>query len=989
MLTMPFIYVPDDVPDEPLRRGTALAQGLRRLCPIAVLFGLLVVSTGTLRAQPTERLMLSGQGIEDAVLWDFFCTDGRRSGEWTQIPVPSHWEQHGFGTYNYGHDDDASREQGMYRHDFTVPESWQGLRIELVFEGVMTDAEVEVNGSSAGPVHRGAFYPFRYEIGPLLRFGEDNTLQVTVRKHSTDKKVNLAERDADYWIFGGIFRPVYLEAKPRESIRRWAIDARHEGAMDVDVFLHPPEVAAELEWQVTDLEGIPQMQPRRVPLAAGAERVRLTGDVSGVKPWSAETPHLYRLQLRLLRGDTPLHVAAGRFGFRTFEVRPREGLFVNGRRVRLKGVNRHVFWPTSGRATWPRRDRLDVETLKALNLNAVRTAHYPPDKAFLEACDAQGLYVLNELGGWHDAYGSELGRQLVEEMVTRDVNHPSILFWNNGNEGGWNVALDDEFGRWDPQGRPVLHPDERLGHLETRHYPHRQELLEMLDDATWLDRGWGWRAVEPPLIMPTEMLHGLYDGGSGAGLASYWQLLRDSPRGVGAFLWSFTDESIERTDQGGALDSDGNHAPDGVLGPYREWSGTADAVRRVFSPIVVEAPSMAAADGGQLDGTLVVHNRFDHLSLAHSRFAWQLVSLPTAQDLSGELPRVLAWGEVPGPPVDAGMQGRLSLLSEGLRRHVPDADALRLTAFDPAGRPVMTWMWPLRNLYFGAPPEALEATVELPVKPVEATRDGDLLRLSSGAFGAEIDLRNGALHALTQGEQRLPLQGPWPLTASSGDGFKDPDRLAVGDQGAVRHYATTASHVVEAVGPGVIQRLRWSMRADGWLRLSYLYEHSGKTPYRGIDFPLQPERVLGLRWLGHGPSRIWGNRRQGPNLGLWSKARQGQTEPHWGHEPKLDGYYAGIRWAAVEMRLENGDVGELQVAFEEPGLDLGILTPAFPEDAEEARAEVAHSGLSFLNAVPDIGTKFHPAKDLSPPPTQLGHGGLERGVFWLRWRPRS
>lgn len=912
----------------------------------------------------TERLMLSGTGIEDAVPWEFFCTDGRRSGEWTEIPVPSHWEQHGFGTYNYGHDDDPSREQGLYKRRFRVPEDWHGQRIELVFEGVMTDAEVTINGESAGPIHRGAFYPFRFEISSLVKRGAENLLEVTVSKHSSDKRVNRAERDADYWIFGGIFRPVYLESKATESIERWAVDGRHGGALEVDVFLHPLGTPGELVWWVSDPAGHPLAAEQTLDVAAGATRVELAASFPGAQPWSAEEPRLHRLHLRLQRGDEVLHRASGRFGFRTFEVRRDAGLFVNGQRVMLKGINRHVFWPSSGRATWPRRDRLDVETLKRLNLNAVRTAHYPPDKAFLDACDELGLYVLDELGGWHDAYGTSLGRELVRDMVVRDVNHPSILFWNNGNEGGWNVDLDEEFSKWDPQGRPVLHPDELLGDLETRHYPHWEEFLELLDESTWRRRTWGLRGIEPPLVMPTEILHGLYDGGSGAGLNVFWQQLRDDSRGAGAFLWSFTDESIERTDRQGELDSDGNHAPDGVLGPYREWSGTASAVRDVFSPIRVQAPEPA-----HFDGSLEVENRFDHLDLSKCRFFWQLLDLPSVDEDGGG--RLVAWGQVMGPAIVPGESGTLDL-------QIPpgtSADALRLTALDSAGRDLMTWLWPLRSLYVqrargGA--AAVEAGGE-----GRATVDarGSTLRLEGGGYSAEIDATHGGLVSLGRGAQRLPLAGP--RLAAAGEGASTPTAT-------VRHRQDGPVAVVEAMRRDGLRRLRWSMEHDGWLRLSYLYEHSDETPYHGIDFPLARDLVVGLSWLGQGPARVWANRRQGAALGLWRKGQDASTAPQWGHEPKLEGYYGGVRWARLQLQQ-----GELQIAFEEPGLDLAVLTPRFPEDSEEARADVPTTGLAVLGAIPPIGTKFHPAEILGPPPSQPGGPGLARGVIWLRWRPRT
>lgn len=167
----------------------------------------------------TEREYLSGLGPSDAVEWEFFCTDGRRSGKWTTIPVPSHWEQQGFGAYNYGHDTDKSREQGIYRRKFISRPEWKGKRVRIVFDGVMTDTLVKVNGQVVGEVHQGGFTRFFYEISDLLQpSGQDNLLEVEVAKVSANDLLEQAERKGDYWVFGGIYRPVFLEILPAQFI---------------------------------------------------------------------------------------------------------------------------------------------------------------------------------------------------------------------------------------------------------------------------------------------------------------------------------------------------------------------------------------------------------------------------------------------------------------------------------------------------------------------------------------------------------------------------------------------------------------------------------------------------------------------------------------------------------------------------------------------------------------------------------------------------
>ena len=152
-------------------------------------------------AEPTdtEQKYLSGHGKDDPVPWKFMCTTGALSGFWTNIPVPSNWELHGFGHLNYKKDSkEAHTERGLYEHEFTVPPEWKSKRVFLVFEGAMTDTSVKVNGESVGPMHQGSFYRFRYDITPQLRIDATNKLEVDVAKHSANESVNKAERLADY-----------------------------------------------------------------------------------------------------------------------------------------------------------------------------------------------------------------------------------------------------------------------------------------------------------------------------------------------------------------------------------------------------------------------------------------------------------------------------------------------------------------------------------------------------------------------------------------------------------------------------------------------------------------------------------------------------------------------------------------------------------------------------------------------------------------------
>jgi len=205
-----------------------------------------------------------------------------------------------------------------------------------------------------------------------------------------------------------------------------------------------------------------------------------------------------------------------RTGFRTLEFHPHDGLYLNGTKLVLKGVNRHSFSVEGGRATSAALSRADAELIRGMNMNAVRS-HYPPDEHFLDMCDSLGLLYLNELAGWHDAYDTEVGRKLLREMLERDVNHPCIVLWGNGNEGGWNTKLDSLFDQYDPlQKRHVIHPWADFDGLDTHHYP------TYLTGVGRLTNGYN-------VFLPTEFMHAMYDEGGGAGLRDFWGAHANGP----------------------------------------------------------------------------------------------------------------------------------------------------------------------------------------------------------------------------------------------------------------------------------------------------------------------------------------------------------------------------------------------------------------------------------------------------------------------------
>ena len=894
---------------------------------------LLLSCVVTAKAEETQIQYLSGHDKDDAIPWDFYCTAGSHANQWTQIKVPSNWELQGFGrfTYQTGPPAGEAQVEGRYRRTFQVPATWSAKRVFLTFEGVMTDTRVLVNGQSAGPMHQGGFYRFQYEVTKLVKFGQENLLEVTVDEESANASINNAERRADYWNYAGIYRPVLLEAVPTAFIQRTAINAKADGTLAVDVYGDGVSPADTVEAQVMDLKGTSLGVAFSQPIPTGGRQpTPLQTQFNSPRLWTAETPNLYQVEVRLKHGATVLHSLRQRFGFRTIELRPGDGIYVNGRRVILKGSNRHSFWPDSGRCTSEKISRLDIGLMKDMNMNAARMSHYPPDQHFLDDCDEMGLYVLDELGGWQHAYDAPAGHRLVGEMVVRDVNHPSILFWDNANEGGWNTALDDDFALWDPQQRHVQHPGGGLFRdVDDPHYPDYARTQKLAAGAN--------------VFLPTEFLHANYDGGAGAGLADYWDVMRQSKVLGGGFLWAFLDEDVKRVDLDGHLDGHGSNAPDGIVGPYREREGSYYAIKEVWSPIVVKEGRLDRLPPA-FNGTLTVENRYDFLDAHQCRFTWQLRRF-RRPGAAGAVFSVLSQGMGKlSSSIPPGGSGTLIL---GLPQTWRQAEALVVRADDPTGHALYTWVWSLPHV--------------ADYRAVTGARGG--LKTTASETAAEIQVHSGALTVTfsKQNGQLLSVQrGAKPFSLINGP------RLATGEATLtnIEHHAEGPDTVVSATYTGNMKAVRWRIRSNGWLQLDYDYALEGPQDFFGVSFDYPEANVKAMTWMGKGPYRVWKNRHEGTTLGIWSNTYNDTItgDTLWQY-PEFKGYYGGVRW--VQFQTTEGPITAVMA---QDDLFLQVLTPKFAQnrEARNTAPPFPAASFSFLHAIPAMGSKFLSAKRSGP-----------------------
>lgn len=930
-----------------------------------IFFLLAIMLPATMIAQQKQIQFLSGTDTKHTVQWDFFCTAGRNSGEWKKIEVPSCWEQQGFGNYNYGRDYKTNGknsrfydEQGMYKYQFKVPASWKGKIVNIVFDGSMTDTEVKINGKSAGSIHQGAFYRFKYDISSLLNYDKANTLEVTVSKMSADASVNNAERLADYWVFGGIFRPVFLEAMPKKYIDYVGIDAKADGKFAMQVWTKGLSQNATIVTTITDAKK-KVLATVKTPVDKSAENVIVSTTLQNVKSWTSETPDLYAVNVMLQDADgKKVYELNEKFGFRTIEVRRGQGVYINGTQVKFKGTNRHCWWPETARALNNEQQLQDALLLKEMNMNAVRCSHYPPDKYFLEVCDSLGIYVLDELAGWQKFYSSKAGEPLVKELVLRDLNHPSIIFWDNGNEGGTNKDLDDDFVKWDFQQRPVIHPHHRPGNqfngIDCNHYEDYYSTQKILSDSL--------------IYMPTEFLHSQDDGGAAAAMEDFWNLHWQSQKSAGGFIWAMVDEAVVRTDLNNILDANGLNANDGIMGPHREKEGSFYALREIFSPIRLSMPTQLPAS---FDGRIELENRFHFTNTKQCTFHWALVNFSKPFDrFDGYI--VKQKGTAAAPDVAPVQKGSLKI---DLPADYKTYDALLVVAKDPFGKEIYKWTSTIKDNA-----SILQNFVTIKNDSTSGRETDSTFSITGGEVTVILDKKTGNLVTTKNTANDYVLS------------FNNGPVLVKGTSSFVsgKMYKEGNEQVVEFTYSGDLKSTKWKINASGWTTFEYEYSNQGDLPFSGISFNYPENYILGARWLGKGPYRQWKNRMQGTPVNVWQNL---YNNTHTGYSyvyPEFKGYYGEITW----MELSTVE-GKLYIATKENGLFVRLFDFYALSSGTKPHPELPIGNISFLDCIPPIGTKLAVGLTTNTkvygPQSELNHvsGTKKRTLYFYFGLPKT
>ena len=878
---------------------------------------------------------------------DFHTADFDDSA-WGTIRVPSNWELHGYGQPIYTNtvypfDKNPPRIQGpngnpvgSYRTTFTVPENWQGRRIEIHFDGVQSAMYVWLNGQPIG-YSQGSRTPAKFDLTPHLKAGQ-NVLAVQVFRWCDGSYLE----DQDFWRLSGIFRDVYLEALPQSHIRDFEVttelDANYKNAkLIVHANVHSADATLEAELFAPSGKNFPLKQSS---LSVNAELGELSSvmsvDMTAPAKWTAETPNLYRLVLTLTAKDgKPIESTAINVGFRKVEIK--DGvLLVNGEYIYLNGVNRHEHDPITGHTIGRESMIEDILLMKRNNINAVRTSHYPNATQWYDLCDQYGLFVTDEANieshgmrygpeslakfpAWQQAHLDRMRR-----MVERDKNHPSIIIWSMGNEAGNGVnflAIYDWIKHRDPL-RPVQYEQ---AHFDRRNTDIRVPMYARIPKITDYATG-KLGKLDRPLIL-CEYAHAM--GNSVGNLAEYWEVMYKHRHLQGGFIWDWVDQGLLSTDKQGtefyAYGGDFGEKPNsgafclnGLVQPDRTPNPSLHEVKKVYQRI-----KTTASDARK--GRIAIENRYDFLSLDPFELQWEY-------SVEG---KVAQRGQLPAPAIGPDESKQITLpldqpsLTPGDEAHLLVRFVLKEeTAWAKAGHVVAWDQFPISE--WTANKRVKEPVAEGESKQ-QFEQSDEQIRVSSGSLTAIVSKKSGGLTSLkTNGEQLLAgpvMPNLWRVPTNNDKGAGLQWRLSVwrdavqrgqlarcdvGDDGritsqwALKAGKSTYTCVYTVTPAGV--------RIDAELDIKG--QHKNKqlpnVPRVGLRFQV-PKQFDHLEWYGRGPHETYADRKTGAAVGRYSSTVAEQL--HHYLKPQENSSKTDIRWLTLTNRATGGG---LKIVAERP-----------------------------------------------------------------------
>ena len=850
----------------------------------------------------------------------------------------------------------------VYRRDFEIPAHWSGRRVVLSVGSAESMVFVFVDGQQVG-FSTDSRLPAEFELGSATLGEGRHQLALVVPRWSASSWLE----DQDQWWHGGLQRSVSLHCTAETYLATAAlvpglrsagvsrvVPANREriGTLDIELGFEgaartQPGWSAEVH--VETLRGRRIASTGEHPLAhwddssviaemAGAMltepgRIRAQLEVPAIEAWSAESPKLYRAVVTLRDpSGSVVEVDALRIGFRSVRVRDRQ-LLINDAPVILRGVNLHEHDPGRGRAVTADATRVDLEMIKAANLNAVRAAHYPHAEHFAQLCDELGLYVVDEANvesharQWSLCNEGMFDLQVIQRnvrMAQRDMHHPCVVMWSLGNESGYGPGHDAAAAalrRIDPS-RPLHYEGPFMYDLDAE-APVSDVVCPMYSTVPEIVR-WAENARDPrrPLIL-CEYSHAM--GNACGGLADYDEAFETHEGLQGGFIWEWCEHAIPTPDGArgpdgapswgyagdfGDGEQEGNFVLDGLVGADRRAHPVLDEVRYLGRPVRAE---LLASSPGRADVELTNQRWFTDTSDLSAR--WELTA-------DGE---VVAGGELTGRPIrprrsiKTVLRWRSALQHSGAEFHLNLRwELASRTSWAPGGHRVG---WDQFSLADPGAPRAREMFgTPTSVASPNAKRDeppGDAAPTGLGGL-RPLELTPTVFRALTDNDG---------ISAGWMRGFNGSLARWVDELGLDRCSWDPESGLLQPASkvPPVQVRARLSDAGDGWQRLRVgfaLPRELADPPRLGFTWQL-PANLEHLEFFADGPSDCYPDRRAGATAQRWRSTVSDQYVDYG--MPQGHGHHTGLRWLTLRRgRRGTGLMVVLESTSNTDGLAVGF-----------------------------------------------------------------
>jgi beta-galactosidase len=878
-----------------------------------------------------------------------FAEPGLNISSWKETEVPSNMEMQGYGIpiyVNIGYEfypewnfnppfvnDLEKNNIGYYRREFDIPEFWDGQQIFINFGSIKSVGFIWINGIKVG-MSKDSKTPQEFDITNYVKPGK-NSVAVEVFRWSDASYLECQ----DFWRLSGIPREVYIYAQPKVRLRDFFVKASLDenythGVFDLNVELknHTKKRSKySVTYEILDKNGNENLtsETKTIELSDTLGIINFSTTLPSVKKWTAETPNLYTLLLTIKdESDKTTEVTSTQIGFRTSEIK--NGLFlINGKRVLVKGVNIHEFNPLTGQVISEADTKLDMERMKQLNINAIRTSHYPQPEFFYEMADKYGFYIINEANIESHGMGYDLTKTLgnnpdwleahlfrTRNMVERDKNHPSVVIWSLGNEAGngYNFYQTYLFIKNRDNTRPVQYERAGLEWNTDIFCPMYMKIPDLENYAKkYFDR---------PLIL-CEYSHAM--GNSNGNIKDYWETMEKYPNLQGGLIWDWVDQGLADKNENGKFwayggdygptgtPSDGNFCINGVVFPDRSIKPHSLEVKHVYQNIGFKVEDFST-------GKFVITNKFRFTNLSKYIFSYEITA-------NGES---IKSGELPIMNIEPEQSNLISVNLDNLPPNPGVEYFIKFSAKTIIAENLLSAGWEIASEQFKIPIEVSKLQFNATNDEKVNYNEGKSIEISGNEFSLSIDKKTGIITSYRNKGKEFLLNGfgprPtfWRAPTDNDYGWRMPRVCRLWKQVSeqelsaknlrINYEGNAVKVAVEYYLDSVksVWKTAYTIMGNGAVKIENLFITNDNTfpviPRIGMKMQM-PAEFTQLEYFGRGPWENYSDRKSSAFVGLYKSTVAEQYVPYV--RPQENGHHTDVRW----MVLTNNDgTGLLVVA---------------------------------------------------------------------------